>query len=153
MRKRLMTSPEPLSRDSDWLHLEELASVELTSEDPAHPIEGALQSGAAWRAATPGSQVIRIRFEPARSLSRIALTFEESQEERTQEYVLRWSQDGGRTFREIVRQQFHFSPRGATCENEDHRVDLDAVDLVELAVIPNISGGDARATLTRLRFQ
>ena len=42
-------------------------------------------------------------------LKRIALVFEENDTRRTQEFVLRWSADGGQSFREIVRQQWNFS--------------------------------------------
>jgi hypothetical protein len=38
---------------------------------------------------------------------------------RTQEFVLRWSRDTGHSFREIVRQQWNFSPSGGTREVED----------------------------------
>lgn len=34
---------------------------------------------------------------------------ENEQRERTQELLLRWSKDGGKTYREILRQQFKFS--------------------------------------------
>ena len=36
--------------------------------------------------------------------------FQEDEQERTQEFVLRWSPDGGQSYREIVRQQYNFSP-------------------------------------------
>src|ERR1700730_2290468 len=41
----------------------------------------------------------------AQRLTRISLVFAETETERTQEFVLCWSPDGGRSFREIVRQQ------------------------------------------------
>jgi hypothetical protein len=71
--------------------------------------------------------------------------------ERTQEFVLRWSPDGGRTFREIVRQQWNFSPPNATSEVEDYRVDLSDVTVLELVIAPAISRGTARASLKSLR--
>ena len=47
MRKRIVASParETASLDDDWLDLESLAEVEVTSEDAAHPIEAALLPG------------------------------------------------------------------------------------------------------------
>ena len=40
-----------------------------------------------------------------------------------------------------------FSPDGATHETEDYQVDLWAVTALELTLTPDISGGDARASL------
>ena len=42
MQKRLVAAPEQRSvTEESWLDLEAMAQVELTSEDPAQPIEGA----------------------------------------------------------------------------------------------------------------
>ena len=92
---------------------EHLARVELTSEDEAHPVESALvvETGLGWRASAPGEQVVRLLFDEPLSLRRIQLQFRETEQERTQEFVLSWSGDGGQTYREVVRQQYHFSPR------------------------------------------
>ena len=54
--------------------------------------------------------------------------------------------------REIVRQQFNFSPPDTTTEREDYSVDLDSVTNLELLIIPDISGGHARARFTQLRI-
>ena len=54
--------------------------------------------------------------------------FEEEKRERTQEFVLRWSGDGGRSYREILRQQYTFSPSGSTREVEDYIVNLQGVN-------------------------
>ncbi len=156
MRKRIITPVQQGSSppDEEWLNLEALAEVEITSEDAAHPIESALLPGrgSGWRAAAPGKQTIRLLFTDPQRLRRIWLSFVESAAERTQEYALRWSPDGGRSFQEIVRQQWNFNPQGATCETEDHRVELSGVTVLELSITPNTSGGDARASLARLRL-
>jgi hypothetical protein len=156
MRKRIIApvQQETASPDQDWLNVEGLAEVEITSEDAAHPIESALLPGRAsgWRAAEPGKQTIRLLFAPPQRLRRIWLNFVEPLTERTQEYVLRWSPDGGQSFREIVRQQWNFSPQGATCETEDHHVELPAVTVLELSIIPDTSGENAFASLAQLRL-
>jgi hypothetical protein len=77
--------------------------------------------------------------------------FEESATERTQEFVLRWSGDGGRTFREIIRQQWNFSPPNTIREVEDYLVELSGADVLELVIVPDISRGTARASLQSLR--
>ena len=156
MRKRIITpvQQETASPDLEWLNMEGLAEVEITSEDAAHPIESALLPGRAsgWRAAGPGKQTIRLLFDYPQRLQRIWLNFVETRTERTQEYVLRWSPDVGQSFREIVRQQWNFSPQGATSETEDLHVELPAVTVLELSIIPDISGGNAFASLAQLRL-
>lgn len=156
MRKRIISqSTEAASRPGDaWLDVERMAQAELTSEDPAYPIESALSpvGGPGWRAADAGTQTIRLHFEDPQRLRRIWLRFVEPAAARTQEFVLRWSPDGGQSFREIVRQQWNFSPQGATSETEDHRVDLSNVTMLELCINPDISGGPARASLAEWRL-
>jgi hypothetical protein len=156
MRKRIVASREPNAAfaEVDWMDLESVAEVEVTSEDVAHPIEAALLPGhgSGWRAAAPGKQTVRLLFSRPQRVKRIRLAYVEPETPRTQEYVLRWSADGGRSYREIARQQWNFSPAGATAETEDHRVDLPAVTALELCIIPDISGGDAVASLAKLRL-
>jgi hypothetical protein len=154
MRKRII-APGPgevKAEEYDWLDLERLAQVEITSEDVDYPIEAALVPGAGsgWRAAQPGEQTIRLRFDEPLSLRRIHLAFHEEGRERTQEFVLLWSPDGGQSYREIVRQQYNFSPLAAR-EVEDYDIDLDGVTALELRIVPDISGGSARASLAQLR--
>ena len=156
MRKRLIAPVQQQTAPpgQDWLNVEELAEVEITSEDAGHPIESALLPGrtSGWRAAGPGKQTIRLLFAHPQRLRRIWMTFVETRAERTQEYVLRWSADGGQSFREIVRQQWNFNPQGATGETEDHHVELPAVTVLELNIIPDTSGGMAFASLEQLRL-
>jgi hypothetical protein len=156
MRKRLIT-PIPQDdryREEGWLDLEHAAMVEVTSEEKDHPVESALVSGEmqGWRAADPGSQTIRLIFDQPRRIRRISLVFEENEIKRTQEFVLRSSPDGGRSFREIVRQQWNFSPPNTTREVEEYQVDLSDVTALELVIVPNKSGGAARASLKKLRL-
>jgi hypothetical protein len=155
MRKRLITPvptiiPPP---EEGWLDLDPVASVEVTSEEKDYGIESALvlRETLGWRAATPGTQTVRLVFDQPQSLRRISLVFEENERKRTQEFVLRWSADGGRSFREIVRQQWNFSPPETTREGEEYQVELSDVTVLELIIVPEISGGAARASLKSLR--
>jgi hypothetical protein len=155
MRKRLIP-PAPqiaATHDEGWLDLDRESVVEVTSEDKEYPVESALVSGETrgWRASVSGSQTVRLVFDKPQRLTRIALVFEESATERTQEFVLRWSGDGGRIFREIIRQQWNFSPN-TTREVEDYRVELSGVTVLELVIVPDISRGTARASLQSLRL-
>src|SRR6188472_4022848 len=138
MRKRITSQPqrETLPANIGWLDLAAVARVEVTSEDTAHPIESALLTIGAtgWRAQSPGEQTIRLLFEAPQRLRRIRLLFREDKEARTQEFVLRWSPTADGPARDIVRQQYHFSPSGATQEFEEYRVELENVAAFELTI-------------------
>ena len=99
-----------------------------------------------------GPQTIRLVFDQPQTLKCISLVFEENEIARTQEFVLGWSSDGGSTVREIVRQQWNFSPPGSIREVEEYQVQLSGVTVLELTIDPNISGGDARASLRNFRL-
>jgi hypothetical protein len=131
------------------LDLENLASFEISSEDPNHPIENALREDQqSWRAMEDGEQSIRLTFDSPQSISRIVLCFEENRDARTQEFVLR-SRSPEEDWREIVRQQFNFSPPQTTIEREIFTVSLKDVLNIELRIVPNISG-NGRASLREL---
>jgi len=155
MRKRIIGhGPRDVSAaEQGWLDLERLAQVEITSEEIDYPIESALipGTGSGWRAAQPGEQTIRLLFDEPLRLRRIHLVFHEDEQGRTQEFVLRWSPDGGQSYREILRQQYNFSPPEAAREVEDYDIDLDGLTALELRIVPDISGGSARASLAQLR--
>ncbi len=156
MRKRIIGHGplEVAAVEPGWMDLENLTQVEITSEDVDYPIESALipGTGSGWRAAQPAEQTIRLLFDEPLRLQRLRLVFHEDELERTQEFVLRWSPDGGQSYREIVRQQYNFSPPEATCEVEDYDVDLEGVTALELRIVPDISGGSTRASLAQLRL-
>ena len=155
MIKRIIGHRQEIaSSEKEWLQVEDLAEVEISSEDAAYPIESALLPGgtSGWRAAETGNQTIRLLFNQPQQLRRIWMNFEEPQIQRTQEYVLRWSSDNGQSFHDIVRQQWNFSPPSTTNEIEDHRVELPAVTMLELSIIPDISGGTAIASLAQMRL-
>jgi hypothetical protein len=155
MRKRIIGHGprEVAAVEPVWLDLERLTQVEITSEAADFPIESALipDMGSGWRAAQPGEQTIRLLFDEPLRLQRLHLVFHEGERERTQEFILRWSSDGGQSYREIVRQQYNFSPPEAVREVEDYDVDLDGVTALELSIVPDISGGRTRASLAQLR--
>jgi hypothetical protein len=156
MRKRLIDEVrlDASIPEHNWLNVEDLAEVELTSEDALHPIESAFldDGNLGWRAGVAGSQTIRLRFENPQRIRLIHLRFIESAVERTQEYVLRWSSDNGRSFQEIVRQQWNFNPSGTTEETEDHQVDLSNVTVLELIINPDIGNQNAIASLAKWRI-
>lgn len=157
MRKRIISEAPieaPLSAEQPWLDLEQIAEVEVTSEDPAYPIEGALmgQGSAGWRAGSPGEQSIRLIFQKPQSLRHLQLLFVEDKMARQQEFTLSWSAGEEEPVQEIVRQQYQFNPSGSVQELEDYKVVIDGARMVQLKIIPDRSGGPVRASLTHLRL-
>jgi hypothetical protein len=156
MRKRQISRTRPGVAPSvqTWLDVDRTALVEVTSEENGYPIECALLGveDRGWRASNSGTQTIRLIFDEPQKLRRIWLVFEESENPRTQEFVLRWSPDAGNSFREIVRQQWNFSLPCSIRETEDYAVELSAVTVLELVIVPDMNGGTARASLASLRL-
>ena len=148
---------ETSETDEHWLDLDGLAEVEVTSEDIAHPIESALllrpQGESGWEAAQPGLQMVRILVNQPQRIKELYLEFQELKSARTQEFVLRWSSNSGKSYRDIVRQQYNFSPANTTAEREHYHVNLNSVTNLELTIIPEISGGSARASLSQFRIK
>jgi len=144
------TSPDDLVRDP-WLNLEMLATAEISSEDPRHPIEHALEGREeGWRSLLPGPQVIRIRFDDPQMISRVHLHFHEAEHERSQEFALfATTKEAAR--KEIVRQQWAFSPNGATSEIENYKFELQDVTTLELSIDPGRHDKQAVATVKVLK--
>jgi hypothetical protein len=123
MRKRVVTTPAALrEQGEDWLDLEHVATVEVTSEDHDFPIESSLsiEHRQGWRAAEPRCSNNSAAF------CCISLVFEEDEVNRTQEFVLR------------------------SGEAEEYRVELSDVTTLELTIVPDIEGGAACASLKSL---
>jgi hypothetical protein len=157
MRKRIISKPaaDDAAEAQQWLDLESLTRIELTSEDPLYPIEAALMENAGaygWRARDAGAQTVRLIFDAPHRIRRICLLFQETETRRTQEFSLCWRSATDPQTREIVRQQYTFSPPYTTEEREDYSVELDAATEVELRIVPEISGGPARASLAQLHL-
>jgi hypothetical protein len=142
--------------EAEWLDLDALAHVQLSSEDPAFPIENALGTNPVlnelgWRAVSPGAQTITLRFDAPQHIRRIFLHFVEREIERAQEFVLRYSSEKEKDH-EIVRQQWTFSPTGSAQEIEDYEVKLESVTKLEIVIDPDRGRGHSLATLSALRL-
>ena len=72
-------------------------------------------------------------------------------QERTQEVRVEVSEDSGRSYRQILVQEYNFSPGGATCQREEQRFNLEKITHLRLTVVPN-KKGSGMATLTSLRL-
>ena len=149
MRKSIapLSKASTISPTADgWLDLQEIASAEISSEDPLHPFENALQGEGGWRAADPGPQVIRLNFDAPQFIRRIRLQFREEHRERAQEFAL-FVTSAANQRQEIVRQQWTFSPGGSVSEVEDYSVDLPNISSLELEIDPGRHDKSAIATL------
>jgi hypothetical protein len=154
-RKRIERTVPSRTSPAAWLPLEKLAEVSVSSEDPHHPVEGALSAevGGGWRAATPGEQSIGLHFDKPSDIRLIHIVVDEAEHERVQEFAIDWSSDRGQTWRTVVRQQFSFSPSGATREIEDYDVSLRALTDLTLTIRPDLAHRPVVATLTTLALQ
>ena len=154
MRKTILGHDDrpATSSSNEWFGIESIAEIGVTSETDEAPVENVLYPDreAGWRAGEPGPQILRITFCEPINVRYIQLVFRESQLARTQEFTLRYSTARGEP-REVIRQQWTFSPQGSIEEVEDYRVTLDDVVVLELAIIPDISNGGVHASLVRLR--
>jgi hypothetical protein len=153
IRRRSRAREETPQAGTEWIDLRTAARVDATSEAPGHEIAHAFVHGApgGWRAASTGPQVITIRFRQPCEVKRVRLVFESS-DERTQEFALSWASRRGETHGDVVRQQFNFSPTGATREIEDYRVELHAVERLEIHIVPDVSGRPVLASLRECRI-
>jgi hypothetical protein len=159
MRKEIVqprTTEGKSQGNAEWRDLDSLARVQLTSEAPAFPIENVLgtspeRNERGWRANRPGPQTITLSFDAPQHIRRIFLHFIERETEREQEFLLRYS-SANETDREIVRQQWTFSPTGSTQEIEDYAVELESVTKLELVIDPDRGRGHSLATLNALRL-
>ena len=122
-----------------WRDLERIARVEISSEDELFPIEQALgkKETTGWRAAETGPQLIRLHFDEPVNIKRLRLHFVDQTAERSQEFAV--YAGAGPELKEVVRQQWTFSPYGSTEEIEDYAVNLSGITTLELKIDPDRS--------------
>jgi hypothetical protein len=142
---------------ADEIDIAGRATLLYSSEQSAHPVEHLLDGrsgpGASrWISARPDMiEQIVVQFDQPRAISRLVYEVEEAERERTQEVRVEVSEDGGRTYRQILVQEYTFSPAGATYQREDQRFSLRQASHLRLTVVPN-KNGSGTATLTTLRL-
>jgi len=118
-----------------WNLGKRLWSKSLLKKRTRFPVEGVLLPGReqGWRAATAGTQIIRLLFDRPQTIRTIRLLFKEYEVARAQEFVLRWLPHGTRSWKDVVRQQRNFSPSQAVEECEEYHVDLAWAAALELS--------------------
>jgi hypothetical protein len=159
LRKRILTEPpEEREPTPDLWDVPALATVLVTSEAPDHPVDHLFDEsrgpgGSRWVAGGDGVQTLILAFDEPQSLREVGIEAEECERDRTQVLSLATSADGGRTYRERIRQEFNFSPSGATFERETWAVPAQGVTHLRVTVRPDKGDAPGRASLTTLTLR
>jgi len=156
IRKRIVGDaclPPLINTELPALDIPTIATVIITSEEADHPIEHVFDSQrgpgtSRWRAAGPGEQCLIINFDMPQMLHHLMLDIEEPDVTRTQELLISVSSDGGRTYRDVVRQEYNFSPPGTTYEQETWELNTDRVTHLAIRITPDKGSRAGLATLT-----
>jgi hypothetical protein len=158
LRKRQLKSGGAASaRAEGEIDIANCATIAYSSENPAHPVEYLLDgrggTGATrWISGRSDvAEQIVVEFDEPQTISRLVYEVEETKRERIQEVRVEVSEDEGRTYRQVLVQEYTFSPAGATYQREEQRLNFDHVSHLRLTIVPNKSGSGT-ATLTSLRL-
>src|SRR6266496_4643251 len=127
LRKQVLEHPPATDLSVGEIPVAEVATVLVTSETLDHPIEHVFDNrrgpgGSRWEAEKPGEQTLILAFDAPQKFRKVTLEIEEQAVGRTQELALAVSDDGGQTYRELVRQEYNFSPPSTTFEREEWKV-------------------------------
>ncbi len=155
MRKKILEQ-EPTQQpifESGEVNVAEIATALITSEAADHPIEHAFDThrgpgGTRWVAADPGEQTLILAFDTPQTVRQISVEVEETQVSRTQVLVLSVSIDQGKTYQELRRQEYSFSPSGSTFEREVWSVEIQGMTHLRLSIMPDKGGQPCQASLT-----
>ena len=156
LRKQIIRAPASAPAPTPGeIDIAAVATVLVTSEAPEHPVDHAFDAhrgpgGRRWIAGEPGEQTLILAFDAPQAIRRVALEVEEPEVARTQELQLAVSTDGGRTYREVLRQEYNFSPPGTSFEREDWTLDAVGVTHLRLMIRPDKGSKPCRATITSL---
>ena len=164
MLRKLIIPPAPHPTDprtgdeAEGMYIPELATVLVTSEAAEHPVDCLFDGhdgpgGTRWVAAVDGEQELILAFDTPQTIREVGLETEELQASRTQVLTLALSQNGGRTYREILRQEFNFSPPGTIFERERWTVPATMVSHLRVTIQPDKGGKLGRASLTSLTIR
>lgn len=132
--------------DARWLNIEAVADVVVMVDGRREPRRPGF-----WSADRPGVQTIEIRFHDRTPVRRLCVVSSEVEQTRTQEMAIWVSLRGGERHREVLRQQFTFSPGGATEEVEEYDLELEEVSTIQLRIVPSIDGRSAVARVDDVR--
>ena len=158
LRKQVLQHPPVAETMPGEIPVAAVATVLVTSETVDQPIEHAFDThrgpgGTRWEAEATGEQTVILAFDAPQRLSKVTVEVEEQAVSRTQVLVLAISNDGGQTYRELVRQEYNFSPPATTFEREQWAVTAEMVTHLRLLIKPDKGGKSCKATLTSFVLQ
>src|SRR5438876_10901682 len=146
LRKRpLETDTATAARADDEIDIAACATVAYSSENRAHPVENLFDEysgpgGTRWTSARLDTiERILVEFDRPQTISRFVCEVEETMRDRTQEVRMEVSDDGGRVHRQILVQEYNFSPRGANLQREEQRFNLHRSTQLRVTIAPNKS--------------
>ena len=134
------------------------AEVLVTSEAEGFPLDNIVDSSSGpgssqWVAGTTGPQTLVFKFDAPQHISGINYEIEENETARTQEVSFEVSSDAGAHFREVLRQEYNFSPDGSTYEREELTFDLPGVTQLRMVIKPDKGNRECRAKLNSIVFR
>ena len=158
LRKVIMTD-EPASTIAaePAICIPDRATIIVTSEAHDHPVEHLFDGrngpgGSRWIAAATGDQTIILAFDNPLFIRMVVLEVEERNASRTQELTLAISRDGGRTYQELLRQEYTFSPSGSTFEREEWALHAPDTTHLRIWIRPDKGNKPSYATVTSLQL-
>ena len=158
VRKRLL--PKEGEKSAGFAGEIDIAShavLAYTSDDPNHPIDNLIdghygRQSTFWAAAKPDTmERIVVEFDRPQSVSWMVYEVEDCACARTQQVSVDVSSDGGRTYRQMLVQEYTFSPAGATFQREVQRLNLPPISHLRLTIVPD-KHGSGSAKLNSLRL-
>jgi hypothetical protein len=157
LRKQIIGPETNEPADAAALDVSALARVLVTSEERDHPVDLAFDGrggpgGTRWIAAFGGDQSLILAFDQPQAVRAIRVEMEEPDVVRTQELQVAVSTDGGKSYREVVRQEYNFSP-GTSFERERWVLEGQGLTHLRLVIRPDKGGVTGRASVTTLALE
>jgi hypothetical protein len=158
VRKYVQARPSEAPPKAAEIPIPFIGTIFVSSEEINHPIDHVFdnnrgRAATRWIAGQPGEQGIIVAFDTPQDINQVHLEIEEHKISRTQELQLSLSTDWGVTYRELLRQEYNFSPPSTTLEQEDWTIPGQQVTHLRLWIKPDKSGKDCRASVTSLALQ
>ena len=160
LRKRIATHPEEVKNQKKGriLDLINNAEVIFTSEDGCHPVDNLVdgsrgRGSSQWIAGTSGQQVLIFNFDTPQHITEIVYEIEETKDTRTQEILLEASGAAADKYRELVRQEYNFSPSGSTFQKEVVTVKIPVTTSIKMTIKPDKGNASFKAKLNYIEFR
>lgn len=137
------------------LELERAAVVEVTSEEKEFPVESALLAGetCGWRAASPGTQTIRLVFDELQKLKHISLISRKNKRSARKNSSCDGLRIKGNRFEKLCASSGTSAHPTQFARTEEYQLELSGVTVLELTIVPDVGGGTAHASLKSMRLR